>query len=142
MYEHTAQMSHIINKARLKQRSVVITLLNLRKTFGEVHHNLIPAVLKFHHIPHHIIIIIIIVSLSRHCWQMASTAVSMQLCQERLSSSYFQPSLQSCPSIFSFVFLLLFFNLLGSIQLLFWPIFCLPFLPRVQPICFSGLLLL
>ena len=53
-YEHTAQMSHIINKARIKQRSVVITLLDLKNAFGEVHHNLIPAVLKYHHIPHHI----------------------------------------------------------------------------------------
>ena len=53
-YEHTAQMSHIINKARNKQRSVVITLLDLKNAFGEVHHNLIPAVLKYHHIPHHI----------------------------------------------------------------------------------------
>ena len=53
-YEHTAQMSHVINKARIKQRSVVITLLDLKYAFGEVHHNLIPAVLKYHHIPHHI----------------------------------------------------------------------------------------
>ena len=50
-YEHTAQMSQIINKARIKQRSVVITLLDLKNAFGEVHHNLIPAVLKYHHIP-------------------------------------------------------------------------------------------
>ena len=50
-YEHTAQMSQIINKVRIKQRSVVITLLDLKNAFGEVHHNLIPAVLKYHHIP-------------------------------------------------------------------------------------------
>ena len=50
-YEHTAQMAHIINKARIKQRSVVITLLDLKNAFGEVHHNLIPQVLKYHHIP-------------------------------------------------------------------------------------------
>ena len=37
MYEHTAQMSHIINKARIKQRSVVITLLDLKNAFGENH---------------------------------------------------------------------------------------------------------
>ena len=52
-YEHTAQMSHIINKDRIKQRSLVITLLDLKNAFGEVHHNLIQAVLKYHHIPHH-----------------------------------------------------------------------------------------
>ena len=50
-YEHTAQMARIINKARMKQRSVVITLLDLKNAFGEVHHNLIPVVLKYHHIP-------------------------------------------------------------------------------------------
>ena len=50
-YEHTAQMAHIINRARIKQRSVVITLLDLKNAFGEVHHNLIPVVLNYHHIP-------------------------------------------------------------------------------------------
>ena len=50
-FEHTAHMAHIINKARMKQRSVVITLLDLKNAFGEVHHNLIPTVLKYHHIP-------------------------------------------------------------------------------------------
>ena len=52
--EHTAQMADIINKARIKQRSVVITLLDLKNVFGEVHHNLIQSVLDYHHIPHHI----------------------------------------------------------------------------------------
>ena len=52
--EHTAQMADIINKARIKQRSVVITLLDLKNAFGEVHHNLIQSVLDYHHIPHHI----------------------------------------------------------------------------------------
>ena len=50
-YKHTAQMEHIINNARIKQRSVVITLLDLKNAFGEVHHNLFPQVLKYHHIP-------------------------------------------------------------------------------------------
>ena len=38
--EHTAQIADIINKARIRQRSVVITLLDLKNAFGEVHHNL------------------------------------------------------------------------------------------------------
>ena len=42
-FEHTAQMADIINKARTKQRSLVITLLDLENAFGEVHHNLIPT---------------------------------------------------------------------------------------------------
>ena len=43
-------MGHVINKARLKQR-YVITLLDLKNAFGEVHHNLINSVLSYHHIP-------------------------------------------------------------------------------------------
>ena len=53
-YEHTAQMTNIINQARIKQRSVVITLVDLRNAFGEVHHNLIQSVLDYHHIPKHV----------------------------------------------------------------------------------------
>ena len=52
--EHTAQMANIINKARIKQRSLVITLLDLKNAFGEVHRNLIQSVLEYHHVPHHI----------------------------------------------------------------------------------------
>jgi len=52
--EHTAQMANIINKARTKQHSLVITLLDLKNAFGEVHHNLIQSVLSYHHIPDHI----------------------------------------------------------------------------------------
>ena len=52
--EHTAQMTNIINQARIKQRSVVITLVDLRNAFGEVHHNLIQSVLDYHHIPKHV----------------------------------------------------------------------------------------
>ena len=49
--EHTSQMTAIINNARMKQKSVVITLLDLKNAFGEVHHNLIPCILKYHNIP-------------------------------------------------------------------------------------------
>ena len=56
--EHTTQMAHIINNARLKQRSLIITLLDLKNAFGEVHHNLISEVLKYHHIPPHIVILV------------------------------------------------------------------------------------
>ena len=52
--EHTAQMAHIINQARLKKRSLVISLLDLKNAFGEFHHNLIQEVLTYHHIPEHI----------------------------------------------------------------------------------------
>ena len=49
--EHTSMMGNVTNKARLKQHSVVITLLDLKNAFGEVHHNLINSVLSYHHIP-------------------------------------------------------------------------------------------
>ena len=52
--EHTAQMTNIINQARIKQRSVVITLTDLRNTFGEVHQNHIQSVLDYLHIPKHV----------------------------------------------------------------------------------------
>ena len=44
-------MAHIINTARTKHRSLVITLLDLKNAFGELHHNLIYEVLRYHHIP-------------------------------------------------------------------------------------------
>ena len=52
-FEHTTHMAHIINHSRVKQRKVVITLLDLKNAFGEVHHNLIEEVLNYHHIPEH-----------------------------------------------------------------------------------------
>ena len=52
--EHTSQMANAINKARIKQRSLIITLLDLKNAFGEVHHNLIFEVLRYHHIPNQI----------------------------------------------------------------------------------------
>ena len=57
-FEHTAQMAYIINQARIKQRSLVITLFDLKNAFGEVHHNLIQSVLCYHHIPDHIKLLI------------------------------------------------------------------------------------
>ena len=45
-FEYTAQMANVTNTARIKQKSLVITLLDLKNAFGEVHHNLIPEVLS------------------------------------------------------------------------------------------------
>ncbi len=47
-----------INKALIKHRSLVITLLDLRNAFGEEHHNLITSVLDYDHIPEHIKLIV------------------------------------------------------------------------------------
>ena len=49
--EHTEHLTHIINHARLHQRQVVVTLLDLRNAFGTVDHHLIQKVLEYHHIP-------------------------------------------------------------------------------------------
>ena len=51
--EHIAGMSYVINEARRKQRSVTITLIDLKNAFGEVNHNLIDTCLRYHHIPDH-----------------------------------------------------------------------------------------
>ena len=50
-FEHISHLGYMINHARRKQKSLTITLIDLRNAFGEVNHNLIDAVLEFHHIP-------------------------------------------------------------------------------------------
>ena len=57
-FEHTTQIAYIINQARIRQRSLIITLLDLKNAFGELHRNLIKSVFGFHHIPDHIQLII------------------------------------------------------------------------------------
>ena len=44
-------MANIIDKASTKQRSLVLTFIDLKNAFGEVHHNLIQEVLLYHQIP-------------------------------------------------------------------------------------------
>ena len=44
-------MAHVVNKARTKERSVIITLLDLKNALGGVHHNVLKSVLAYHHIP-------------------------------------------------------------------------------------------
>ena len=39
-FEHIAELEHIINHSRLKQRSLVVTLIDLRNAFGTVNHHL------------------------------------------------------------------------------------------------------
>ena len=45
-FEHIAEMSPIINHSRKQQRSVTITLIDLKNVFGEVHHSLIQTALR------------------------------------------------------------------------------------------------
>ena len=44
-------MASIIDKARINQRSVVITLMDMKNAFGDVQHNLIKEVLILHYVP-------------------------------------------------------------------------------------------
>ena len=53
--EHLETLTYVINHARKKQWDLFITLLDLKNAFGEVDHELITYVLKFHHVPNHII---------------------------------------------------------------------------------------
>ena len=50
-FEHTAHLVYVINNTRVKQRSLHVTLLDLKNAFGEVNHNLLDGVLEYHHIP-------------------------------------------------------------------------------------------
>ena len=52
--EHTELLSYIINHAKLKQRQVIITLLDLKNAFGEIDHNVIMKALEYHHFTEHI----------------------------------------------------------------------------------------
>ena len=49
--EHTELLTHMINHARVKQRNMVVTLLDSKNAFGEVEHNLIMKILDYHHVP-------------------------------------------------------------------------------------------
>ena len=52
-FEHTSHLAFLIKQAKKQQRSLTVTLLDLKNAFGEVHHRLIPTVLQYHHIPEH-----------------------------------------------------------------------------------------
>ena len=58
IFKIIANMLPIINDARRRQRFVPIKLIDLQNACGEVHHNLIESVLKYHHIPDDVISII------------------------------------------------------------------------------------
>ena len=49
--EHTELLTHIMKDSKRHSRSLVVTLLDLKNAFGEVHHNLIRESLKYHHLP-------------------------------------------------------------------------------------------
>ena len=56
--EHTELLTHIIKHAENKQRQIIITLLDLKHASGEVDHKSLLKVLKYHHIPDEIKLLI------------------------------------------------------------------------------------
>ena len=53
--EHTELLSHMVKHACKKKKQLVVTLLDLKSAFGEVHHELIKKILKYHNIPDEVI---------------------------------------------------------------------------------------
>ena len=53
-FERAGQLANVIVNARIKQRYLFASLLDLKDAFGEVHHNLVPEILRYHRIPDHI----------------------------------------------------------------------------------------
>ena len=49
--EHTQVLTNLMKYAKRNQRSIVVTLLNLKNAFGEINHKLIFSPLQYHHIP-------------------------------------------------------------------------------------------
>ena len=45
-FEHTAQLARLIRQAKKQQRSLIVTVLDLKNAFGEVHHRLISTALR------------------------------------------------------------------------------------------------
>ena len=52
-FEHTAHLAFLIKQAKKQQRSLTVTLLDLKNAFAVVHHRLISTVLQYYHIPEH-----------------------------------------------------------------------------------------
>ena len=56
--EHTSQLAYLLRHAKKNQKSIVVTLLDLKNAFGEVDHRLISRTLEYYHIPKEIMEII------------------------------------------------------------------------------------
>jgi hypothetical protein len=49
--EHSELLDHVMHSAKRAQRSLFVTLFDLRNAFGEINHNLIRSSLEYHHSP-------------------------------------------------------------------------------------------
>ena len=54
LYRDTETLTYMINHTRYYQRNLIITLLDVKNAFGELDHQLINSVLRYHHEPDHI----------------------------------------------------------------------------------------
>ena len=57
-FEHLSHLTYALKDAKKLQRSLTVTLIDLRNAFGLVRHDLIMSTLKFHHVPPEIITMI------------------------------------------------------------------------------------
>ena len=58
VFEHTQMLAHMMREVKRHQRTMIVTLLDLRNAFGEVNHGLIYSSLRYHNVPEEIISII------------------------------------------------------------------------------------
>ena len=49
--EHTELLAHLLKDAKRRQRSITVTMLDLKNEIGEVQHNLIISALRYHQLP-------------------------------------------------------------------------------------------
>ena len=51
-------LTHVVKHTKIKQRQIIITLLDLKNDFGEIDHKLLLKLSKYHHIPDEIKLLI------------------------------------------------------------------------------------
>ena len=88
MLEHTFKTAHVIIKARTKQHSVIITLLDLKNAFGKVHHNLIKSVLAYHHIHESVQALVSSLYTDFHLYTISDNFSTSAIVQALVSSLY------------------------------------------------------
>ena len=49
--EHAEMLTYLMNHVKNKQRSLVVTLIDLRNAFGKGNHSMLSQVMKYHQLP-------------------------------------------------------------------------------------------
>ena len=57
--EHTETLTYLLRHAKLKQRHLVVTLIDLKNAFGEVQYQFLQKTLSFHNMPDSVIDLVI-----------------------------------------------------------------------------------